>query len=765
MRSVNRIFINFLTAYTVLILIPLIAGIFMNGAIVREYEHHVRHSHLTHLKKTQDVLESFIDDIKWSTYQLAGNAKLQRLISDKDRTLSEMERSSLIRETMMELRNSLLYNTSFNSVFYVFLKDQDTIITPYSIYTHSDFNDSINFFQMDGISSVEWHSAISTRFFHGSILPVRSVLIEDFKNKRMIPYVQTLPVDLNRDIRKIEGAIVYLIGEADFISLLDHEELPPGSVSYIADEQNNLISLVSKGAGEFKPLDLEGDEGMMEWDVDGSRMFVIYTTSQKNKWKYVSVLPEEWVLKSVKYYQIISALVMLIALVFCLFAAYSLSQRWSEPIMRSFNSISGYLKKEEAGQISFRSLNSNVNELIHYSEGMQDELLDQQVFVHNAFVNRLINGFFRNEKNLQSYLEHLGFSISEKYFSIAVFFQEGVEGAGTTESFDEMVRVNTILKLQLQQEFPLRLMISDLENSGLVLILMTSSGSSKAHEEAVEQALGNYCSTLPSLYTDNLTIALGETVESLMKVHSSYLQAMEVLSRSDGQGSGNIIHYRVLDSKLEDYYFPLELESQLINAVKAGNTVTVAELLSSLYSENMEKRVLESQEQELFLSALLNAGFRVLSQVSDSVKEDLTSVPDRYNPQLDFQSIKGFLEELCGAQNRNKKSHNVSLIDKVQDFLQKNYINRNLSLLMVAEHFSLSESYLSSFFKEQTGTNFSTYLEKIRIENARELLSRSDEPIHIIAGKVGYNSDKTFRRVFQKIYKISPGQFRESLKS
>ena len=279
MRSVNRIFLSFLSAYVVLILIPLIAGIFMNSSIVNEYEQHVKRSHLIHLQKTQDVLESFIEDIKWSTYQLAGNTKLLRLISDKEKQLSELERASLIRETMIELNNSLLYNTSFNSLFYIYLKDQDIIITPYSIYTHSDFNDSVNFFKMENISSVDWHRAISNQFYQGKILPVRSVIIEDFKNKRMIPYVQTLPIDRSRGMSSIDGAIVYLIGEADFIKFLDSEELPPVSVSYIADDKNNIISMVSKSTEYFSPLDLEGDEGMIEKVINNRKMFIIYTTS------------------------------------------------------------------------------------------------------------------------------------------------------------------------------------------------------------------------------------------------------------------------------------------------------------------------------------------------------------------------------------------------------------------------------------------------------------------------------------------------------
>ena len=124
------------------------------------------------------------------------------------------------------------------------------------------------------------------------------------------------------------------------------------------------------------------------------------TASKKNNWKYVSVLPEKWVLQSVTFYQWISISVMFIALIICITAAYSLSQRWSQPIMSSFRSISGYLKKGNRETATFRSLNSNVNELINISEDMHDELLSQEVFVHNAFVNRLINGFFKSENDL-----------------------------------------------------------------------------------------------------------------------------------------------------------------------------------------------------------------------------------------------------------------------------------------------------------------------------------------------------------------------------
>lgn len=760
-RSFNRIFLTFLTAYVLLILIPLITGIAMNSSIAQEYEDYVKGSHLTHLKKTRDVLESFLEDIKWSTYQLAGNTKLLRLIADREKKLSSLERSSLIRETMIELNDSLLYNTSFNSIFYIYLKDQDIIITPYSIYTHSDFNDSANFFKMENISSEDWHRAISNQFFQGKILPVRTMIIEDFKNKRMIPYVQSLPIDQNSGTKNLEGAIVYLIGESDFIRFLDTDSLPEGGFSYIADDQNNLISLVSSSNEPFEPIILEGNEGMIEKEFDGQKMFIIYTTSRKNSWKYVSVLPEEWVVKNVSFYRLISIAVMSLALLFSLAAAYYISNRFSQPIVTSYQSISGYLNKEIREKVSLHSFSSNVKELIHYSEDMEDELLSREVFVHNAFVNRLINGFFLGEKDLEKYLNLLGFSINETCFSVAIISQGGMELSGTAQTFDEMIRVKNLLKERIQQEFPLRVMVAEQDNSNLILILMTTSKDCMNHERETREALRHFSSSLPNIYTDSLFIALGGTVQSLLKIHSSYIQAQDVLAIECNRYEHLIVHFNEIDEKLENYYFPLEMESRLINSIKAGNQEMTENLLETLEEENRRKRLLDQRELNRFITVLQNCYSRLLNQIPEKTLNTLESISDRNEDKPSFEAIQNSMLQICRVQNGNKKSHNLTLVDKVSDYLEKNYSNRNMSLQLLADHFSVNESYLSFFFKEQTGTNFSTFLEKIRINKAGELLRNTDEPIHIIAGMVGYNSDKTFRRVFQKHYQMSPGKYRE----
>ena len=59
-----------------------------------------------------------------------------------------------------------------------------------------------------------------------------------------------------------------------------------------------------------------------------------------------------------------------------------------------------------------------------------------------------------------------------------------------------------------------------------------------------------------------------------------------------------------------------------------------------------------------------------------------------------------------------------------------NYINPDLCVSGISSIFGLSESYFSQFFKEQTGENFSAYLENKRIKHACELLDTTDKSVN-----------------------------------
>ena len=85
-----------------------------------------------------------------------------------------------------------------------------------------------------------------------------------------------------------------------------------------------------------------------------------------------------------------------------------------------------------------------------------------------------------------------------------------------------------------------------------------------------------------------------------------------------------------------------------------------------------------------------------------------------------------------------------------------------LSLTKIAKSVNLSSNYLSEKFKQVTGINFVDYVGCARVDRACRLLRDSNLRISEIAFAVGFQSLSQFNRVFKKIMRRTPTQFRES---
>jgi transcriptional regulator GlxA family with amidase domain len=72
----------------------------------------------------------------------------------------------------------------------------------------------------------------------------------------------------------------------------------------------------------------------------------------------------------------------------------------------------------------------------------------------------------------------------------------------------------------------------------------------------------------------------------------------------------------------------------------------------------------------------------------------------------------------------------------------------------------LSERGFSRRFKAATRHAPLDYVQRLRVEQAKRRLERTGEPVEEIAWRVGYEDPSAFRRLFQRIAGISPGQYR-----
>lgn len=88
--------------------------------------------------------------------------------------------------------------------------------------------------------------------------------------------------------------------------------------------------------------------------------------------------------------------------------------------------------------------------------------------------------------------------------------------------------------------------------------------------------------------------------------------------------------------------------------------------------------------------------------------------------------------------NSAQTNSGMQVIDKVKDYVMRNYKNPEISLTSAAEFASVSTGYLSGLFKKEAGTNFVKYLTDVRMEKSMQLLRSTDMKTYEIAYETGF---------------------------
>ena len=110
-------------------------------------------------------------------------------------------------------------------------------------------------------------------------------------------------------------------------------------------------------------------------------------------------------------------------------------------------------------------------------------------------------------------------------------------------------------------------------------------------------------------------------------------------------------------------------------------------------------------------------------------------------------------------QKERADSANV-MTEKARQYIEEHYSDSTLSVEHLCNHLNVSATYFSVMFKKEFGMSFISYLTKVRLEHAVELLDNTEDKSYIIAEKVGYTEANYFSYVFKKQYGVSPTKYR-----
>lgn len=215
--------------------------------------------------------------------------------------------------------------------------------------------------------------------------------------------------------------------------------------------------------------------------------------------------------------------------------------------------------------------------------------------------------------------------------------------------------------------------------------------------------------------------------------------------------------------------YPFELERQMLQSMEDQNQEETQRLLNELlgailFSDGGQIKLVKARIYEL----LVLMSRAAIDNGADP--ERTLQLNDEYLKKLmQFTSIDSLCFWLSDALNSLMRelftfadAKHANLLHRCVQYISEHY-SEPITLSQMAEEVYLSPSYLCRVFKREAGLTFNEYLNRVRINKAKELLRNRDLRLTDISLMVGYEDQSYFTKVFKRLTGTLPRRYRESL--
>ncbi|KFN10141.1 response regulator transcription factor [Paenibacillus macerans] len=270
-------------------------------------------------------------------------------------------------------------------------------------------------------------------------------------------------------------------------------------------------------------------------------------------------------------------------------------------------------------------------------------------------------------------------------------------------------------------------------------------------------------------WSGQMDAAAGGAVAELQRVGQSYKAAETLLERRFFYAPGNLLgpdtprdFAGIPQTGLRgDRMDEGELAFRLFYFADVGDAGALEPLLASALRQWAAEGAGETEiKQKLFQAAnevIRKVPLELRSQPEHSLEPAafLSGIYEQRHIRGLFDYVLRFLEKLAMSADDPDQDQEIK---RLLDFIHRHY-HENLRLEMMAGLFNYSSAYLGQLFKKKTGEYFNAYLDKVRIQKAKELLARGMK-VYEAAERVGYANANNFYEKFKKLEGRCPSEYR-----
>jgi len=276
----------------------------------------------------------------------------------------------------------------------------------------------------------------------------------------------------------------------------------------------------------------------------------------------------------------------------------------------------------------------------------------------------------------------------------------------------------------------------------------------------LDEKMEGLLNQLTTVFDERLLLAFSSCFSDLKHAGTYYQELNRRLSFYRGSTKQIVTDMETV-KHTSHYEMEEKVVTDLTEAIFQQAQSTAEKIIETLFDdftrEGLQLETIRQLVTDLLLLIKERGQNSMFSEVSLAIEEEIDVLIYNSTDAMK-QLVVEDLDQLIACFQDTNENHWI--IQQVRLYIEKNY-QKDIKAIDVAEAHYITPNYFSLLFKQETGSNYSEYLNKVRINKAKELLLETSNKVFEIAEFVGYSEYKYFVQVFKNHVGITPTQFRK----
>lgn len=738
----GTLFLNMIFPYACVLLVPMLVWIGTNMYVTSNNEKRVVSLVTSNIENNVSVVDSALSQIENSVMSLSQNSAFDSFFEKKTLTYEE-------KTNYQKLLSSYYIENGTIQEFYLYSNASKTLIDQNSIYNSAElfFRHKCGF---DEALYKEWAAVTENMSYNNGYMIGEFIMKAEKEKADVLPYIRTIPIEYPS---KKQGMVGVLIDKNMLLKSFGNLSSDGNVQVYVYTSKGE--SVMSHGKGHTAELFNEKNEnGHKRIKLDGKKLHQFTYVSPKTGWQYNVIIADNSELRDIvavnNALNIINFVTFLIGLLLCIYLTWGRHKSYVN-IMDALGSKHEGFSLKRIKKNEFDVLKPYVESILEESSSIKKSMEKLHSTDSHRVLHLLLNNSQSSEETIREMCKEGGLNFNGEKFLVMVLKSSALYNIDAINNKNMFLR--HIIKEYLADDF--YLYIADAKTTAVII-----SHDMDEVEAAIQlrNKIAKMNLEVFYRYHSEFIIGVSESTDRLAKLSDAFSQAMEVISYNALTSSKNTLFYSELPKEHTMYYYPIDLENRFINAISSGKVDEALKIIDTIYENNFVKATLTaSRIEELFQE--LSSSLNKIRQMYFADEERLSYQISDFTIKSFFEYLKDFVFSACENMSVFDENANNARFKEMLEYINENYNDNMLSLTSLANEFGFSDiTYISKSFKKYMNENFSSYLERIRIEKACEML-RADMQVKEVSEKAGYLSDVSFRRAFKKRMGMSPSDY------